>query len=36
MYALANTDMYILFYFFWILILLVMIIFVINLYKKYS
>ncbi len=36
MYALANTDMSIFFYFFGSLILLVMIIFVINLFKKDS
>jgi len=34
MYALANTDMSIFFYFFGSLILLVIIIFVINLFKK--
>jgi hypothetical protein len=34
MYALANTDMSVFFYFFGSLILLVIIIYVINLFKK--
>ncbi len=34
MYALANTDMSVFFYFFGSLILLVIILFVINLFKK--